>query len=82
LVINKTPTILKMKKQALILTAFIFCSLVLIQGCSGKDKKTQENQEQPVKEQYQCPMKCTEEKFDKPGNCPVCGMELEKITNS
>lgn len=29
---------------------------------------------------YQCPMKCEKEKtYSKPGNCPVCGMELEGI---
>ncbi|MCK6648100.1 MAG: hypothetical protein L6Q66_00445 [Bacteroidia bacterium] len=48
-------------------------------GCSGS--KT-ENNEQKAAEQYQCPMKCTEEIFAKPGSCPVCGMDLEKISNS
>lgn len=29
---------------------------------------------------YYCPMHCEGEKiYDKPGNCPVCGMNLEKI---
>jgi len=29
---------------------------------------------------YQCPMKCEAEKtYDKPGNCPVCEMELKGI---
>lgn len=28
---------------------------------------------------YQCPMKCEGLTFDKPGKCPVCGMELEKV---
>lgn len=70
-----------MKKQALILTAFIF-ALLVIPSCNGKDKTPENKQVEKVQEQYQCPMKCTEEKFDKPGKCPVCGMELEKITNS
>ena len=31
---------------------------------------------------YQCPMKCEEDKtYDKPGNCPVCKMELEEVDN-
>ena len=31
-------------------------------------------------EQYYCPMHCEGDKlYDKPGNCPVCGMNLEKI---
>ena len=30
---------------------------------------------------YVCPMKCEGEKhYHQPGKCPVCGMELEKIT--
>jgi hypothetical protein len=28
---------------------------------------------------YQCPMDCeTGKTYDKPGKCPVCGMDLEK----
>jgi len=69
-----------MRKQTLILAAF---TLILASGCAGSDKKTDgQPAQQQVKDQYQCPMKCTEEKFDKPGKCPVCEMELEKITNS
>ena len=69
-----------MRKQTLILAVF---ALILMAGCAGNDKKTEQPPaQQQVKEQYQCPMKCTEEKFDKPGKCPVCEMELEKITNS
>jgi Cu(I)/Ag(I) efflux system membrane fusion protein len=31
------------------------------------------------KARYFCPMKCEREKtYDQPGNCPVCGMKLEK----
>jgi hypothetical protein len=33
-------------------------------------------------DQYQCPMKCTEEVFTKPGTCPVCKMDLEKVSKS
>ncbi len=30
---------------------------------------------------YVCPMKCEGEKhYHQPGKCPVCGMELEKVT--
>ena len=32
----------------------------------------------PTGDVYQCPMKCEGLKFDKPGKCPVCGMDLEK----
>ncbi len=31
-------------------------------------------------EKYYCPMHCEGDKvYDKPGNCPVCGMNLEKV---
>jgi hypothetical protein len=67
-------------KKALFITSFSLLSLVLItSSCSGS--KT-ENKEQKVADQYQCPMKCTEEVFDKPGKCTVCEMDLEKINNS
>ena len=50
-------------------------------ACSSRQTK-----DQPEKvistEQFQCPMKCSDEVFTKPGTCPVCGMELEKIANS
>lgn len=31
-------------------------------------------------EAYECPMECEGEKtYDKPGTCPVCGMDLEGV---
>ena len=69
-----------MRKQTLILTVL---TAILLSACGGSDKKNaQTPAQQQVKEQYQCPMKCTEEIFDKPGKCPVCEMDLEKVTNS
>lgn len=33
--------------------------------------------------EYYCPMHCEGDKtYDKPGNCPVCGMNLEKIPSA
>ncbi len=67
-------------KKIFLTTAFFAFSLIIIgPGCSGS--KT-ENKEQKAAEHYQCPMKCTEEIFTKPGKCPVCEMDLEKISNS
>lgn len=62
------------------ITGLILISATI--GCGGSDKKEVNAPTEQVKEQYQCPMKCTEEIFDKPGKCPVCEMELEKIVNS
>ncbi len=46
----------------------LFASITLM-AC--KDKKYSK---------YQCPMKCEQEKtYDKPGKCPVCGMEIKGI---
>ena len=59
----------------------LICGSAAIVSCGDGDKK-QETPVEVAKEQYQCPMKCTEEIFDKPGQCKVCGMELEKITKS
>ncbi|MCW3084934.1 MAG: hypothetical protein JWP12_2300 [Bacteroidetes bacterium] len=70
-----------MKKTGLILIVCLYTGLAFT-SCTGSNKKTDNKETQEVKSQYQCPMKCTEEKFDKPGKCPVCGMELEKVANS
>ena len=69
-----------MKKKIKFLICLFVMNSFLFYGCSGTDKKNENDPVQTVKEQYQCPMKCTEELFDKPGKCPVCEMELEKIT--
>ncbi|MCW4468912.1 heavy metal translocating P-type ATPase [Flavobacterium sp. MFBS3-15] len=35
---------------------------------------------QPAKGKYYCPMHCEGDKlYERPGNCPVCGMNLEKV---
>jgi hypothetical protein len=71
-----------MKKY--ILAVFLttaFCSTLLV-GCKGDPKKAETPATEAVKDQYQCPMKCTEQLFDKPGKCPVCEMELIKVTKS
>lgn len=64
-----------------ILYAFVgfLMSCVMFSGCQvvEKDKKTPEEK---VIKQYKCPMKCTEQVFDKPGKCPNCGMELILVT--
>jgi PBP1b-binding outer membrane lipoprotein LpoB len=69
-----------MKKLSLILSALLV-TVLFMNGCSETAKHTENPPSQQVKEEYVCPMKCTEEKFEKPGKCPVCGMELEKVAN-
>jgi nitrous oxide reductase accessory protein NosL len=63
------------------ITAALFCS-ALLAGCNGGVEKPAVSPAAAEKVQYQCPMKCTEQLFDKPGKCPVCEMELIKVTKS
>lgn len=67
-----------MKKHSLMML-FVCLSIIATVGCAGGEKK-QDAPTDVTKEEYQCPMKCTEELFDKPDTCKVCGMDLEKIT--
>ena len=71
-----------MKKQALILSAAFIAGSVMFISCGGEEKKSAPAPVQTVKAEYKCPMKCSEQAFDKPGKCPECGMVLEKVTNS
>ena len=45
-------------------------------------KPVEKNQGKQDGGKYYCPMHCEGDKtYDKPGNCPVCGMNLEKLTS-
>jgi hypothetical protein len=79
-VVNKPQTFPEMKKLSLILTALLV-TILFMNGCSESAKHSETPPAEHVKEEYQCPMKCNDAKYDKPGTCTVCGMELEKITN-
>lgn len=70
-----------MKLSAKFLFITLMAAQVIFVSCGGSEKK-EEAPHEVATDQYQCPMKCTEEVFDKPGQCSVCGMELEKITKS
>lgn len=53
-----------------ILLSFVVAS-TLFTSCGSADKN---------ETSYQCPMKCEGTKtYDKPGDCPVCGMELQGV---
>ena len=71
-----------MKKQiitaTLLLTAVMFMASCGSKNSENKSDKTATEQNENAK--YQCPMKCEGDKmYDKPGQCPVCGMDLEKV---
>lgn len=67
-----------MKK--LVFAVLLVVSSVAFTSCSGGNK-TEKNSPTEAQEQYQCPMKCTEEISNKPGKCSVCEMDLEKVNN-
>ena len=69
-----------MKRGVLGFSAAVLFCFALFTGCGGGAKKPDAAFAGAEKVQYQCPMKCTEQLFDKPGKCPVCEMELIKVT--
>jgi len=73
---------IKMKKQ-ITTAAFLLTAVMFMASCGNKtseSKKEDASTEQTVNAMYQCPMKCEGEKmYDKPGSCPVCNMDLEKV---
>ncbi len=61
---------------AVLATAFFFASC----GNSSNEKSNSNASEQVETAMYQCPMKCEGEKtYDKPGQCPKCNMDLQKV---
>jgi len=55
------------------LPVLLMAAALVITGC--KNKMKQRNTVADFKQQYHCPMH-TEIVRDKPGNCPICGMDL------
>ena len=61
--------------MSLLAAVFVACN-------NGTEQKTESvsTEQNQIAEMYQCPMKCEGEKtYDKPGKCPVCGMDLVKL---
>ncbi len=57
----------------------IFLATTTIVSCNSETKKEKPSSEVNT-DVYECPMKCNNgQTYDKPGTCPVCGMELEKV---
>ncbi len=69
---------MKTKSTTIVL---LLAAVMFLASCgSNQSENANTSTEQTVNEVYQCPMKCEGEKtYDKPGSCPVCNMDLEKI---
>lgn len=74
-----------MKKQ-ITKAALLFTAVMFFASCgSSNSEGNKENAptEQTANAKYQCPMKCEGEKtYDKPGQCPVCNMDLKKLEDT
>jgi hypothetical protein len=71
-----------MKTKITTLTLLLALGM-LFGSCQNKTSEGQgeatENR-QTANAVFQCPMKCEGEKvYDKPGQCPVCNMDLEEV---
>lgn len=66
-----------MKRIIFISSILVFFSVITF-SCSNNE--TESTEQQAEKAAYQCPMKCEGDKtYDKPGQCPKCNMDLEKV---
>ncbi len=70
-------------KTTTILVA-IFLSLgIATSSCASKSSENKEEtpSEQSTGKQYRCPMECEGSKtYSAPGDCPVCEMEMEEVS--
>ncbi|MBI4647171.1 MAG: hypothetical protein HY738_11425 [Bacteroidia bacterium] len=67
-----------MKKIILISAGLILMNLTF-STCGNQANKETSTEQITVAASYECPMKCENKKFDKPGSCPICGMDLVKV---
>lgn len=67
-----------MEKKVLVFVVILGLARVGFIGCTNS--KTEATSAQTINsEVYQCPMGCDSGKtYDKSGDCPMCGMEMEK----
>ena len=62
--------------------ALVFSSAIMIASAlwSCNESKKSNNSENIVLTEYQCPMRCEDEKtYKKEGKCPVCKMDIKEI---
>ena len=70
-------------KTKITTTIMLLTAVMFMASCGSKtseSKKENTTTEQTANVMYQCPMKCEGEKmYDKPGQCPKCNMDLQKV---
>ncbi len=69
-------------RKIILMFVFAVSTALVFNACSGSEKKATEQNPIPATEQtanvqYTCPMH-PEVIKDKPGQCPICGMDLEE----
>ena len=62
-------------KKIFIISALFLSISAAFTACGNKENNTEQNGQTA---EYTCPMH-PEVKSDKPGKCPKCGMDLEKV---
>lgn len=68
-------------KRHITTAALLLTTAMFFASCgSHTSESNMEKTEQSENAMYQCPMKCEGEKmYDKPGQCPVCNMDLKEV---
>jgi protein SCO1/2 len=63
-----------------VLFGLALIATIVVIGCKNENKGVEKSEEIALTE-YQCPMKCEDDKTytDKDVKCPVCGMELKEV---
>jgi Cu2+-exporting ATPase len=68
-----------MKKLILLISTSLFLLTASFSFTSCKENSKAKTEIKSEVAEYQCPMHCEGDKtYDRPGNCPKCGMKLEK----
>ncbi len=78
IIIKHSLNIKKMWKFKIFKPVIVSVVFILLMSCNGKQKKVEDSK---VAEAYTCPMHPQIVK-DKPGACPICGMDLVLLHNN
>jgi uncharacterized paraquat-inducible protein A len=81
---HKNNKLISVSKKVILCLAVI--ALFVTTSCKTEHKKEKEpvkTEKEMAMEVYQCPMDCENGKtYDKEGSCPVCKMDLKKVSKN